>query len=110
MKTSGNSRRLYDLKTKSVYGFPSVVKAKVIYKRVLSDVPSKYLEYLTVRVATILTELYPQSGIDIQRLPKMEQELETYFKDIQADEANYSVFDNYDAASRIGINRNYDLS
>ena len=31
-------------------------------------------------------------------------------KDRDADDANYSVFDNYDTASRIGINRNYDLS
>jgi hypothetical protein len=60
-------------------------------------------------VAILLTELYPQSGIDIQRLPKMEQELRAYFKDRENDEANYSIFDNYDAASRIGINRNYSL-
>jgi hypothetical protein len=82
----------------------------VIVPKSLVDTPQKYREYLNVRVAILLTELYPQSGIDIQRLPKMELELRAYFKDREFDDANYSVFDNYDAASRIGINRNYDLT
>jgi hypothetical protein len=110
IKTVGGVRYLYDLKDKSYTSWSGTVKAKVIYERTLSDTPQKYLEYLSVRVAILLTELYPQSGIDIQRLPKMEEELRAYFKDREADEANYSVFDNYDTASRIGINRNYDLS
>ena len=81
----------------------------VITQKSLTDVPQKYREYLNVRVAILLTELYPQSGIDIQRLPKMEQELRAYFKDRDFDDASYSIFDSYDAATRIGINRNYDL-
>ncbi len=110
IKTVGGVRYLYDLKEKSYTSWSDTVKAKVIYQRLLKDTPSKYLEYLNVRVAILLTELYPQSGVDIQRLPKMELELRAYFKDREFDEANYSVFDNYDAASRIGINRNYDLA
>ncbi len=104
-------RVLYNTKTREIYDwFPSKgVEGTAIVHKELATCPQKYIEYLTVRVATILTELYPQSGIDIQRLPKMEQELETYFKDIQSDQASYSVFDNYDTASRIGINRNYQL-
>ena len=70
----------------------------VIVPKSLVDTPQKYREYLSVRVAILLTELYPQSGIDIQRLPKMEAELRAYFKDREADDANYSVFDNYDTA------------
>ena len=101
---------LYDLNKKSYDNWTSPIKAKVIYKRTLSYTPQKYREYLSVRVAILLTELYPQSGVDIQRLPKMEAELRAYFKDREFDDANYSVFDNYDAASRIGINRNYDLT
>ena len=81
----------------------------VIVPKPLGDTPQKYREYLSVRVAILMTELYPQSGVDIQRLPKMELELRAYFKDREFDNANYSVFDNYDTASRIGINRNYDL-
>ena len=81
----------------------------VITQKALGDTPQKYREYLSVRVAILLTELYPQSGVDIQRLPKMELELRAYFKDREFDNANYSVFDSYDTASRIGINRNYDL-
>ena len=81
----------------------------VITQKSLDDTPQKYREYLNVRVAILLTELYPQSGIDIQRLPKMEQELRAYFKDRDFDDASYSIFDSYDAATRIGINRNYDL-
>ena len=80
-----------------------------IVPKSLSDTPQKYREYLSVRVAILLTELYPQSGVDIQRLPKMEAELRAYFKDREFDDANYSIFDSYDVASRIGINRNYDL-
>ncbi len=110
VKTEGNSRVLYNLKTKSVTDFPSPIKVKVIYQRPFKDLPSKYLEYLSVRVAILLTELYPQSNIDVVRLPKIEAELKAYFKDREADDANYSVFDNYDTASRIGVNRNYDLS
>ena len=106
----GGNSYIYDLKEKSHESWSGTFKAKIIYQRALNDTPSKYLEYLSVRVAILLTELYPQSGIDIQRLPKMEQELKAYFKDREADDANYSVFDNYDTASRIGINRNYDLS
>jgi hypothetical protein len=83
--------------------------AGVIVPKALGDTPQKYREYLSVRVAILLTELYPQSGVDIQRLPKMELELRAYFKDREFDDANYSIFDNYDTASRIGINRNYDL-
>ena len=81
----------------------------VIVTKSLSDTPQKYREYLSVRVAILLTELYPQSGVDIQRLPKMEAELRAYFKDRAFDDANYSIFDSYDVATRIGINRNYDL-
>ena len=80
-----------------------------IVPKSLSDTPQKYREYLSVRVAILLTELYPQSGVDIQRLPKMEAELRAYFKDREFDDANYSIFDSYDVATRIGINRNYDL-
>jgi hypothetical protein len=101
---------LYDLSKQSYQDWTSPIKCKVIYQRSLPDTPQKYREYLSVRVAILLTELYPKSGIDIQRLPKMELELRAYFKDREFDEANYSVFDNYDAASRIGINRNYDLA
>jgi len=104
------SRYLYDLVTKSYNSWSaSSVDCKIIYKRDLNDVPYKYLEYLAVRVAILLTELYPQSGIDIQRLPKMEQELRAYFKDREADDANYSIFDNFDTASRIGVNRPYSI-
>jgi hypothetical protein len=81
----------------------------VIVPKALGDTPQKYREYLSVRVAILLTELYPQSGVDIQRLPKMEAELRAYFKDREFTDANYSIFDSYDVASRIGINRNYDL-
>ena len=109
IKTVGGTSYIYDLKEKSHESWSGTVKAKVIYQRDLIDTPTKYLEYLSVRVAILLTELYPQSGIDIQRLPKMEQELRAYFKEREADDANYSVFDNYDTASRIGINRNYAL-
>ena len=101
---------LYDLNKKSANNWTSPIKAKVIYKRTLSYTPQKYREYLSVRVAILLTELYPQSGVDIQRLPKMEAELRAYFKDREFDDANYSIFDSYDVASRIGINRNYDLT
>jgi hypothetical protein len=96
IKTVGGVRYLYDLKDKSYTSWSGPVKATVIYERTLSDTPQKYLEYLSVRVAILLTELYPQSGVDIQRLPKMEAELRAYFKDREFDEANYSVFDNYD--------------
>lgn len=105
----GSGYRLFNRDTNSTTSWNSTIKATVIYKNSLNDVPTKYLEYLNVRTAILLTEMYPQSGIDIQRLPKMEQELRAYFKDRQNDEANYSIFDNYDAAARIGINRNYSL-
>ena len=82
----------------------------VITQKPLNEVPQKYLEYLQVRVAILLTELYPQSGIDVQRLPKMEAELRAYFKDREFDDAAYSIFDSYDTSIRVGINRNYDLS
>ena len=111
LEQSGSSLYLYDLDKHSFQDWGTKpIKATVIYRRSLSEVHYKYREYLNVRVAILLTELYPQSGIDVQRLPKMEQELRAYFKDRDFDDANYSVFDNYDAAVRIGINRNYDLT
>ena len=91
------------------FNIEEVDDEEVIVPKALSATPQKYREYLNVRVAILLTELYPQSGVDIQRLPKMETELRAYFKDREFDDASYSVFDNYDAASRIGINRNYNL-
>ena len=109
IKQVGGVPYLYDIKKKSHTLWSSAVKAKVIYQRAAADLPHKFQEYLNVRVALILTELYPQSGADLQRLPKMEAELEVYFKDRDFDNANYTVFDNYDTASRIGINRNYNL-
>ena len=107
-----NVRLLKDLNKNSTTSFSGTEKGRVIFLRdiAVNEVPEKYRQYLEVRVAMILTELYPQSGIDVQRLPKMEAELETYFKDREADQANYSVFDNYDVTSRIGINRNYKLT
>ncbi len=101
-------RYLFDLKDRT-YSFNKTVKAKVIYERSLDDIPQKFQEYLEVRVAILLTEMYPRDGVDIQRLPRIERELEAYFKDRENDEGNYSIFDNYDTASRIGINRNYDI-
>jgi len=101
---------LYNKDKQSFNSWTSPVKATLIVQQSLNIVPDKYLEYLNVRVAILLTELYPQSGIDIQRLPKMEAELRAYFKDREFDDANYSIFDSYDVASRIGINRNYDLT
>lgn len=110
IKTVSGVKYLYDLEDKSYTSWSGTEKATVIYQRDLNDVPEKYLEYLEVRVAILLTELYPQSGVDIQRLPKMEAELRAYFKDREFDEANYSVFDSYDTAIRVGINRNYNIS
>lgn len=102
---------LYNKKTKEIYDWfdTTGVKGNAIVRRSLTDVPQKYKEYLTVRTAILITELYPQSGIDIQRLPKMEAEIRAYFADVDNDNANYSIFDNYDTASRVGINRNYEL-
>ena len=53
--------------------------------------------------------MYPRDGVDIQRLPRIERELEAYFKDRENDEGNYNIFDNYDTNARVGINRNYDI-
>ena len=99
---------LYDLKNHT-HSFPSKIKATVIYERILPECPNKFRDFLEVRTALLLTELYPQSTLDVERLRKLEQEIETYFKDRENDEANYTVFDNYDAASRIGVNRNYSI-
>lgn len=99
---------LYDLKNHT-HSFPSKIKATIIYERILAECPVKFRDFLEVRTALLLTELYPQSTIDIQRLQKLEQELEIYFKDRENEQANYTVFDNYDVNSRIGINRNYQL-
>ena len=96
---------LYNLETKSFNFIDTPVKAKIIYLRPYIDLPEKFVEYLEVRVSRILTELYPQSGVDVQRLPTMEQELRAYFRDRQDDEANYTMFDNYDTATILGINR-----
>ena len=99
---------LYDLKNHT-HSFPSKIKATVIYERILAECPNKFRDFLEVRTALLLTELYPQSTLDVERIRKLEQEIETYFKDRENDEANYTVFDNYDAASRIGVNRNYSI-
>ena len=104
---------LFNTETREIYDWFDTskgVKGTAIVQRDLTDVPQKYKEYLTVRTALIITELYPKSGVDLQRLPKMEQELSTYFKDRENDHANYNIFDNYDTAERIGFNRNYDLN
>jgi hypothetical protein len=106
---AGNAFYVRNLKTKSYNEWSGTQKATIIYKRDLEETPQKFQELLEVRVARLLTELYPQSGIDVQRLPKMEAELMTYFKDREFDQGNYSVFDNYDAAVRVGINRSYNL-
>ena len=109
IKNVGGTKYLYDYKTKSHTTFSGTTKGKVIYERSLDDIPQKFQEYLEVRVAILLTEMYPRDGVDIQRLPRIERELEAYFKDRENDEGNYSIFDNYNTASRIGINRNYDI-
>ena len=109
IKNVGGTKYLYDYKTKSHTTFSGTTKGKVIYERSLDDIPQKFQEYLEVRVAILLTEMYPRDGVDIQRLPRIERELEAYFKDRENDEGNYSIFDNYATASRIGINRNYDI-
>jgi hypothetical protein len=105
----GNAFFLRNLDTKKYNEWEGTQKATIIYKRDLDETPQKFQELLEVRVARLLTELYPQSGIDVQRLPKMEAELNAYFKDRENDQGNYSVFDNYDAAVRVGINRSYNL-
>lgn len=104
-----NAFVLRNLETKQYNDWEGTPKATIIYQRDLEVTPQKFQEYVEVRTARLLTELYPQSGIDIQRLPKLEQELETYFKDRQNDQGNYNIFNNYDTATRVGVNRNYDL-
>ncbi len=109
IKNVSGTKYLYDLKEKSHTSFSGTYKGTVIYERDLDDIPQKFQEYLEVRVAILLTEMYPRDGIDIQRLPRIEKELETYFKDRQNEEGNYNIFDNFDTNARIGINRNYDI-
>ena len=100
---------IYNLEDQSYTTWSGTVKGTIIQKVDLDAVPVKYRQYLEVRVAILLTEMYPKSGVDIQRLPKMEAELRAYFADVDNDNANYSIFDNYDTYSRVGINRNYEL-
>ena len=107
-RKDGSICYLYDLKDKTS-SFTNDLKAKIIYERTLEEMPQKFLEYLEVRVALLLTEMYPRDGIDIQRLPRIERELEAYFRDRENDEGNYNIFDNYDTNARVGINRNYDI-
>jgi len=109
IKNVSGTKYLYDLKEKSHTSFSGTYKGTVIYERDLNDIPQKFQEYLEVRVAILLTEMYPREGIDIRRLPRIEKELEAYFKDRQNDEANYNILDSYSTASRVGINRNYDI-
>ena len=104
-----NSNYIYNLEDQSYTTWSGTVKGTIIQRVSLASVPVKYRQYLEVRVAILLTEMYPKSGVDIQRLPKMEAELRAYFADVDNDNANYSIFDNYDTYSRVGINRNYEL-
>lgn len=103
---------LKNLKDNTIDEFSGTIKGTRIVKRSINhnEVPPKYRQYLEVKVAAILAELYPQSGSEIQRIRKQEAELETYFKDRENDQGNYNIFDNYDTAERIGFNRNYDLN
>jgi hypothetical protein len=103
---------LKNLKDNTVDQFSGTIKGTRVVKRSIEalEVPQKYREYLEIKVAAILAELYPQSGSEIQRIRKLEAELETYFKDRENDQGNYNIFDNYDTAERIGFNRNYDLN
>ena len=108
----GGSIVLKNLKDNTIDQFSGTIKGTRIVKRSISslEVPQKYREYLEVKVAAILAELYPQSGSEIQRIRKQEAELESYFKDRENDQGNYNIFDNYDTNERIGFNRNYDLN
>lgn len=108
----GGSIVLKNLKDNTIDQFSGTIKGTQIVKRSISslEVPQKYREYLEVKVAGILAELYPQSGSEIQRIRKQEAELESYFKDRENDQGNYNIFDNYDTNERIGFNRNYDLN
>lgn len=103
---------LKNLKDNTVDQFSGTIKGTRVVKRSIEEleVPQKYREYLEIKVAAILAELYPQSGSEIQRIRKLEAELETYFKDRENDQGNYNIFDNYDTNERIGFNRNYDLN
>ncbi len=103
---------LKNLKDNTVDQFSGTIKGTRVVKRSIEEleVPQKYREYLEVKVASTLAELYPQSGSEIQRLQKLEAELESYFKDRENDQGNYNIFDNYDTNERIGFNRNYDLN
>lgn len=103
---------LKNLTDNTVDQFSGTIKGTRVVKRSIEEleVPQKYREYLEIKVAAILAELYPQSGSEIQRIRKQEAELETYFKDRENDQGNYNIFDNYDTAERIGFNRNYDLN
>ena len=95
---------LYNLE-KHTHTFPSKIKAQIIYERLLPECPQKFREFLEVRVALLITELYPQGSLDVERLRKLERELETYFRDRQNNQANYTMFDNYDTATILGVNR-----
>jgi hypothetical protein len=108
----GSDIVLKNLKDNTIDEFSGTIKGTRIVKRSITtqEVPQKYRDFLEVKVALTLSELYTESIAEVQSLRKKEAELETYFKDRENDQGNYNIFDNYDTNERIGFNRNYDLN
>ena len=85
------------------------VKGTVIQLIPYESLPEKFKQYLEVRTAKTLCQMYPRSPEDVTRLQLMEKEIETYFNDRENDNANYNIMNSYDVSRRVGINRNYRL-
>lgn len=107
--TDEETRYLYSLSTNSSTDFGGKYKFDIIYYLFYNELPSKFTDFLEVRTALALLQMYPRNGIDAQRLIQMEKDIEAYFRDRDSDEADYSIFDNIDTTARLGVNRQYSI-
>lgn len=100
------SRRLYNVE-KNDWEWTGSFNATVRYRRALYDVPSAYLHWLVALTAARLAESYPTGQTELQRVYQNEQEARMAFKALEDEQADFTIFDNFDTQIILGRNRNF---
>ena len=101
-------RVLFDTEDKTFDKFNGTEKGTVTYLRPFYDIPKEYREYLEKTVALEIVSQFPVNvQTDLQQIAQAYQDAKVIFIDAMSERSDASIFDNFDVARSVGVNRPY---
>ena len=102
-------RKLYDRIANS-YVFTSGVQVDAVILLDFTDIPEVARRYITLKASRIFQGRIIGSRELEQLIARDEYIARANLQEADSRTSDRTIFDNYDAAVRVGINRNYDIS